>query len=94
VAALPAPVQGKREVLDIIQKSFTRWWRDYAWHPATINGAWGVVLMESGKVVSTLSFAYDGEERIVGIYVVRNPDKLHRFASTAAQPQPTKEHHV
>lgn len=81
VAALSAPVQGRQDVLAIISQFFSRWWRDYTWQVATINGARGALLTQADSLVAALSFAYDEHERLAGIYVVRNPDKLQRLAA-------------
>ncbi len=44
-----------------------------------VNGELGAVCMSEGHIFSILSFVTDGE-RISGIYVIRNPDKLAGFA--------------
>jgi RNA polymerase sigma-70 factor (ECF subfamily) len=46
---------------------------------ARINGEAGLLRYVDGALESAQAFATDGE-RIVGIYVVRNPDKLARIA--------------
>lgn len=79
VAALLAPVHGKRDVIATISGFLLRWWQGDEWKAATINGACGALLMEAGRVVAAMSFAYDDRERLSGIYVVRNPDKLRFF---------------
>ena len=40
-----------------------------------VNGELGAVSTMDGRLFSILSFVTDGE-RICGIYVIRNPDKL------------------
>ena len=45
---------------------------------ARVNGELGAVCMSDGHILSILSFVTDGE-RISGIYVIRNPDKLARI---------------
>jgi RNA polymerase sigma-70 factor, ECF subfamily len=45
-----------------------------------INGLPGFVTMESGGVLQTTALAIEGD-RIVGIYVIRNPDKLRHLAA-------------
>jgi RNA polymerase sigma-70 factor (ECF subfamily) len=50
--------------------------------PAMINGAAGALLYMDGELDHTFSLAIDGD-RIVAIYLVRNPDKL-RHAPAAA----------
>jgi RNA polymerase sigma-70 factor (ECF subfamily) len=49
--------------------------RDIRAEPTTINGSTGVLVYLEGEVDHTLSLAIDCE-KIVAIYIVRNPDKL------------------
>jgi len=49
--------------------------RDIRAEPMTINGSTGVLVYLDGEIDHTLSLAIDGE-KIVAIYIVRNPDKL------------------
>jgi RNA polymerase sigma-70 factor (ECF subfamily) len=51
-----------------------------AW-PARINGLPGLVSREQDGTLQTMAFESDGE-RIVAIYVVRNPEKLRGVAPT------------
>src|SRR5215468_6950441 len=43
--------------------------------PATVNGLAGLVLREQDGAIDTFAFEHDGN-RIVAIYIVRNPEKL------------------
>jgi Sigma-70 region 2 len=58
--------------------------RDIRVQPTMINGTVGALLYMDGEVDHTLSTAIDGD-RIVAIYIVRNPDKLRHA--------PAREHH-
>jgi RNA polymerase sigma-70 factor (ECF subfamily) len=51
---------------------------------ALINGQPGLLRYIDGKLESAMAFATDGE-RIVGIYAVRNPDKLAHIPQSPAQ---------
>ncbi len=51
--------------------------RPLAWRPAVLNGALGWIATEGDDVMGALGFATDGE-RITGIFLQRNPDKLAR----------------
>ena len=46
---------------------------------AQVNGEIGALCFEGDALFSVISFAMDGE-RISGIYVVRNPDKLRHLS--------------
>jgi RNA polymerase sigma-70 factor (ECF subfamily) len=47
---------------------------------AMINGRFGVLRYMHGRLESAQSYDIDGE-RIVGVYVQRNPEKLRRIAA-------------
>ncbi|WP_311538844.1 hypothetical protein [uncultured Bradyrhizobium sp.] len=77
---VPAPTQ-PLVGLDAAMERFAGLARLFAVHPsrliryATINGLPGFVTMEDDLVQTTaLQFEH---ERIVAVYVTRNPDKLH-----------------
>ena len=55
--------------------SIARSWPGIRYHLIRINGELGAVNTFDGEVHSVLSFRIDGD-RITGIYVMRNPDKL------------------
>ncbi|WP_246249211.1 RNA polymerase sigma factor SigJ [Chelativorans alearense] len=63
-------------VLAFLTERLTGWWAAYEWSFAELNGARGLMLKEGGKVVATVSFAFDSSDRITDIFIVRNPDKL------------------
>jgi RNA polymerase sigma-70 factor (TIGR02957 family) len=49
-----------------------------------LNGSPGLVFTGAGRVISTLSFDFDDQGRILGIYNIANPDKLHAVARPAS----------
>lgn len=82
VAALGEVLEGKALVLDFITDKLHVWWPNYRKVPATINGNLGLLLQQEGATVGVVSFSYDAEGRMTGIYVMRNPDKLARLDET------------
>ncbi|MFF5082845.1 RNA polymerase sigma-70 factor [Actinoplanes sp. NPDC000266] len=46
-----------------------------------INGGPGMLFTGAGRVISTVTFEFDGEGRITAIHNVANPDKLRAVAS-------------
>ncbi|MEQ8246639.1 MAG: RNA polymerase sigma factor SigJ [Alphaproteobacteria bacterium] len=52
---------------------------------AEINGAPGLLVFVGDRLEQTVSFDLDATGRVAGIYIVRNPDKLARFAAAQAQ---------
>ncbi len=81
VQALLAPLSGKAPVLDFIAGRLNPYWRAYSWHPTRINGGYGALLVDAGRVVASVSFACDEAGRATGIFIMRNPDKLARLAT-------------
>ncbi|MCC2597138.1 RNA polymerase sigma factor SigJ [Pusillimonas sp. MFBS29] len=79
VVTLPEPLFGKESVLDFIASRLGDYWKDYIWQAADINGMRGAILLQHGRVVATVCFSCDTQNRLVGIYIVRNPDKLSQL---------------
>jgi RNA polymerase sigma-70 factor, ECF subfamily len=67
-----------RLVLGLAHKTPER--EAWRYQPARINGLPGFIITEPDGAVQTTAFEIVGE-RIVAIYVVRNPDKLRHLAS-------------
>lgn len=80
VQALLEPLSGKASVLDFITGRLNPYWRGYQWQPAWINGGYGALLVDAGRIVASVSFACDEAGRATGIFIMRNPDKLARLA--------------
>ncbi|HZH09920.1 MAG TPA: RNA polymerase sigma factor SigJ [Microvirga sp.] len=79
VPAISDPVHGKGQVLETIAGPLSCWWRSYEWRSGILNGMRGVLLFEGDAIAAAVTFAYDDLNRVAGIYVVRNPEKLTRF---------------
>lgn len=80
VLTLLEPVTGKEQVLDFIVSKLGEYWKDYEFQAADINGMRGALLLQGSRIVATVCFACDTKNRLAGIFIVRNPDKLARFA--------------
>jgi len=76
VPAVRDILQGVDQVARFLSKRLRKYWLDFEWSTADINGARGIVLRQHGAVVATVSFAYDAEGAVTDIYIMRNPDKL------------------
>jgi RNA polymerase sigma-70 factor (ECF subfamily) len=79
VPTLRETLHGRSTVLDFVSGALHDYWSGYEWHGADLNGGRGAVLYQTGQAVAAVSFAWDGEGRASGIYIVRNPDKLARL---------------
>ena len=75
VAAAAGVLEGEA-VLAFLTERLTKWWADYEWSFAELNGTRGLVLKQKGETVATVSFAFDRSDRVTDIFIVRNPDKL------------------
>lgn len=63
-------------VLKFLTQRLSGWWASYAWDFVELNGSRGLLLRDGKKTVAAVSFAYDIDDRITDIFIVRNPDKL------------------
>jgi RNA polymerase sigma-70 factor (ECF subfamily) len=77
VPAIQRILRGKGEVLAFLQQA-RPWWTPCEWLVAELNGARAIVLRKDGSPTAAISFAYDDAGEVIGIYLVRNPEKLAR----------------
>jgi RNA polymerase sigma factor (sigma-70 family) len=75
VATVTEVLEGSA-VLAFLTERLNEWWAAYEWSFTDLNGARGLVLRQGEKVVVTVSFAYDGLDRVTDIFIVRDPDML------------------
>ena len=84
VTAFPEPLVGGPRIAQVLYAATLGAKRDPAMalrvELATINGRIGVLRYMHGQLESAQSYDTDGE-RIVGVYVQRNPEKLRRIAA-------------
>ena len=84
VTAFPEPLVGGPRIAQVLYAAMLGAKRDPAMalrvELATINGRIGVLRYMHGQLESAQSYDTDGE-RIVGVYVQRNPEKLRRIAA-------------
>lgn len=85
VPAIPDVLAGKADVLHFIGERLSRYWADFEWMDADINGGRAFLLRQDGMTVATVSFAYDDAGQANGIYIMRNPDKLTGLAPLVIQ---------
>jgi RNA polymerase sigma factor (sigma-70 family) len=77
-------LEGHRLALACIHQA-SRWWANYEWVEIDINGGRGLILLDQGHAVATISFGYDEAGRIADIFIMRNPDKLARLEPVRIQ---------
>jgi len=76
-AAVPRPLQG----CDLVAKTLVGFARigqgQFHMKPAQVNGDAGLLVYHAdGQPLQTMAFEYGGDDRIVRIFVQRNPEKL------------------
>jgi RNA polymerase sigma-70 factor (ECF subfamily) len=76
VTAIRRTLQGIEEVSTFLASGLHRYWPDLEWIRADINGSRGILIRMDGETAAAVSFSYDAENRLQGIYIMRNPDKL------------------
>lgn len=75
VPSLSKVLHGAFRIANLFWVSGRRWGPHAVYQHALVNGEPGLLRYVDGKLESAMAIATDGE-RIVGIYAVRNPDKL------------------
>ena len=77
----PEVIRSAPRVADFLARVWQHHWRHCTLERATVNGAAGVILRHQGRVDGAMSLAADETGRCVGLFVVRNPDKLAHIAA-------------
>lgn len=85
VPAILNAVQGKNDVLRFIAKKLKLYWEKLDWMACELNGASGLVLRHGETIHATVSFSFDDDGNANGIFIMRNPAKLSRFATTTLE---------
>jgi RNA polymerase sigma-70 factor (ECF subfamily) len=80
VTSFPKPLVGGQRIAQLLFASTLRHQHDLRIELASINGRLGVLRYFGDELESAQSYDTDGE-RIVQIYVQRNPEKLRRIAA-------------
>jgi RNA polymerase sigma-70 factor (ECF subfamily) len=80
VASFPKPMVGGPRIAQLFYAATLGSARDVRTELAVINGRWGVLRYLGGELESAQSYVTDGE-RVLRIYVQRNPHKLRRIAA-------------
>jgi RNA polymerase sigma-70 factor (ECF subfamily) len=83
VPAIFKVLRGAHRIANLFWVTGRRFGPNTVYRHASINGEPGVLRYVDGKLESAMAFATDGE-RVVGIYAVRNPDKLANVPQSLA----------
>lgn len=71
-----------QDVLSFVTDNLSQWWSSYELAVEDINGSPGLILLDAGKPVGALTFAYNADGEVTDIFVVRNPEKLSNLSLT------------
>ncbi|MGO4331153.1 RNA polymerase sigma-70 factor [Cupriavidus sp. 2TAF22] len=80
VPSFGVPLVGGQRIAQLFLATTLRYPGAMQFEVVTLNGQWGLLRFINGAIESALAIETDGE-RIVRIYVQRNPDKLARIAA-------------
>ncbi len=87
VAAITKVLRGKKQVLAFISNGLQQFWKDLDWSSVEINSAGGFIIQQDQHIHATVSFDYQQNNKVAGIFIMRNPDKL-KHLSRATNPSP------
>ncbi len=85
--ALLHPLLGKANVLGFVGGTLNRSWSGYRWQRVDINGTRGALVFDGPNIVASVGLAWDAQGELIGIYIMRNPDKLARLGDTESKIQ-------
>ncbi len=83
VTSFPKPMIGGRRIAQLFLAAALRYKSELRIEMVELNEQWALLRFIQGQLESALMFDVDGE-RILRIYVQRNPDKLARIAAAHA----------
>jgi uncharacterized protein YaaR (DUF327 family) len=76
VPTIRETIFGKDNVRNFLEKRLHKFWINHEWHLTEINGYKGAIIRNGESVVATVSLAYNSDNEVVDIYVMRNPHKI------------------
>lgn len=79
VSAILNPIEGKESVIAFIAESLKIYWANCQWEKVDVNNSLGFTLKEVNNITAILSFSYDKENQVDGIFIMRNPEKINNL---------------
>ena len=76
VPAILEAIEGAAPLCNFVSSNLHRYWVDHEWVLVNLNGMHGALIKFEETTTAALSFAFDDDEKVQEIYIVRNPDKL------------------
>ena len=79
VPTILKPIEGKDAVITFIAKYLKVYWANCQWKKVGINNSLGFSLKEENNITAILSFSYDKQGQVEGVFIMRNPEKINNF---------------
>ncbi len=76
VPTILEPIEGKEAVIHFMTKRLKNYWAGYYWNRIHINQQQGLNIQEQETITATVSFAYDDQDKVTHIFILRNPEKI------------------
>lgn len=75
-------LSGPKDVCGFVGRVLSRAWAGTSISIGSINGGLGLVVREGEQWHAAVSFAFDEDDKVQSIFIMRHPDKLSRLLST------------
>lgn len=76
VPSIRQSLEGVARVVAFLTKGLHKFWHGHEWLEADINGGKGFLIHQDDSIHAAVTFAFDSNGKIHGIFLVRNPQKL------------------
>jgi len=73
---------GPGDVCGFVGRVLSRAWANTSISIGSINGGLGLVVREGDQSHAAVSFAFDADDKVQSIFIMRHPDKLGRLLTT------------
>ena len=83
VPSIDRPLHGAEPVLGFIGRALPRFWQGSDIGVVELNAGLSLIVSRDGRPHAAVTFAYDADQKLSGVFIVRNPDKLARIGSAA-----------
>ncbi|MCL6421216.1 RNA polymerase sigma factor SigJ [Aestuariirhabdus haliotis] len=77
VATIKKSLNGKAAVMEFLGRNLHQYWANHDWQSLDINGSRGIVISLENVTTAIVSFSFDSRQRVTGIYIMRNPEKMN-----------------
>jgi len=79
VPVILKPIKGKESVITFMVDSLKIYWANCQWKKIDVNNSLGFILKEGINIIAILSFSYDEQNKVDGVFIMRNPEKINNL---------------